>query len=274
MQIDEAAFFEAIGGRAAAAVMSPEDQAEALDRYLIDSLNDPEYPTRLAAERGQTGGYRLETGGTATLRSGGGTLFGDGVHLTAVLPPMPERPQLLDFFRLRTSMPHVRHLLQSAEDARKAGGSETEIMACLLHDFGQSLVKVDHGWWCAQLVEPYVSEEVAFAIRYHQALRFFPDESVGYEYPELYNQIFGKDYVPEPYIHSAYEFARSHRWYMSARMVTVHDLYAFDPDAKVDIEPFVDIIARNFKQPAEGLGFDGSPVAHMWRSLIFPDHPL
>ncbi len=43
---------------------------------------------------------------------------------------------------------------------------------------------------------------------------------------------------------------------------------------KVAIDPFVDIIGRRFKQPKEGLGFDGSPVAHMWRTLIYPDNPL
>jgi len=33
---------------------------------------------------------------------------------------------------------------------------------------------------------------------------------------------------------------------------------------------FVDIIGRNFKQPKEGLGFDSSPTAHMWRTIIAP----
>jgi len=40
------------------------------------------------------------------------------------------------------------------------------------------------------------------------------------------------------------------------------------------LEPFIDVIGRHFKQPKEGLGFDASPVAHMWRSLIYPDNPL
>jgi hypothetical protein len=42
----------------------------------------------------------------------------------------------------------------------------------------------------------------------------------------------------------------------------------------VDPEQFTDIIGRNFKQPAEGLGFDGSPVAHMWRTMIWPNNLL
>ena len=61
---------------------------------------------------------------------------------------------------------------------------------------------------------------------------------------------------------------------MEARMVTVNDLYAFDPKAVVSIDPFLDIVGRHFKQPKEGLGYDNSPVAHMWRSMALPDSPL
>ena len=31
-----------------------------------------------------------------------------------------------------------------------------------------------------------------------------------------------------------------------------------------------DIVGRHFRQPKEGLGFDNSPVAHMWRAMIWP----
>ena len=56
---------------------------------------------------------------------------------------------------------------------------EKTILACLLHDISNAIfIKSDHGYWGAQLVEPYVDEEVSWAIRAHQALRFFPDESV------------------------------------------------------------------------------------------------
>ena len=63
-----------------------------------------------------------------------------------------------------------------------------------MHDRVQALMKPDHGWWGAQMIEPYVSEKVAFAIRYHQTLRFYPDSPAGYEYPDLYKSIFGIDY--------------------------------------------------------------------------------
>ena len=189
------------------------------------------------------------------------------------LPAMPPNPTLADYFNLRFKVTS-NHVLQSANLAMKNGMSEEVILACLLHDTVQELIKVDHGWWSAQLYEPYVSEKVAFAIRYHQALRFYEDKAVGYEYPDLYRILFGEDYQPEPYVEAAYQMVRKHKWYMEPRMVTVNDLYAFQPGVNPRIEQFADIIGRHFKQPKEGLGFDNSPVAHMWRSIARPDSPL
>jgi hypothetical protein len=86
--------------------------------------------------------------------------------------------------------------------------------------------------------------------------------------------LFGEDNKPEPNVEEAYRMLRNHRWYDLPRTVTVNDLYAFDPNSHVSMEPFIDIIGRHFKQPKEGLGFDNSTVAHMWRSMIMPDRPL
>lgn len=194
-------------------------------------------------------------------------------HHEPRLPRMPDRPTLLDFYRLRFAP--ANHVLQSAALAQKNGADEKVVLACLLHDVALgSLIRTDHGYWCAQLVEPYVDEEVSWAIRYHQALRFFPDPEVGYEYPEAYLRLFGEDYEPEPYLHEAAAYARDHRWYMTARLITINDLYSFEPDVHVDVEQFTDVIGRHFRQPKEGLGFDGSPVAHMWRSIIWPNNFL
>ena len=57
-------------------------------------------------------------------------------------------------------------------------------------------------------------------------------------------------------------------------MVTVNDLYAFEPGVVVTLDPFREIIAKHFKNPKEGLGNDGSPVAHMRRAIAMPDNPL
>jgi hypothetical protein len=191
----------------------------------------------------------------------------------ARLPKMPDKPTLFDFFRYRFG-PSM-HLLQSARLAMKNGVSEKIVLACLLHDIAiAGFIRSDHGYWSAQLLEPYVDEEVAWGIRYHQALRFFPDEAVGYRYPELYVKLFGADYVPEPHIQEAYRYARNHKWYMTSRLITVNDLYSFDPSVQVQLEEFTDVVGRHFRQPQEGLGFDQSPSAHMWRTINWPTRYL
>ena len=205
--------------------------------------------------------------------------LGNGRHLMMGndprLPKMPARPRLADFFRHRFVPMVANHLLQSASLAKNTGLDGRVVMACLLHDIAMAgLITSDHGYWGAQLVEPYVDEEVSWAVRHHQALRYFPDESVRYSYPEAYIRYFGEDYQPPDYLRQAYEQARRHKWYMTARLITVNDVYAFDPHIVVDIDDFEDVIGRHFRQPKEGLGFDNSPVAHMWRTMIWPRNSL
>ncbi len=269
MELDRRLFITSLGGAAAVAGMDHEARAEALEDYMADLLDAPADDTKPKFPTVAELDDQIET---RPFRRGGGSIFVAGRGNVKKLPPMPAKPTLLDFFNLRFST--VNHVLQSATDAMKKGQNDEIILACLLHDVVQTMIKTDHGWWGAQLFEPYVSPKVTFAIRYHQALRFYPDHTVGYEYPDLYKRMFGEDYTPPPHIEAAYKYARNHKWYMEPRLVTVHDLYAFDPNAKVSIEPFLDIIGRQFKQPKEGLGNDNSPTAHMWRTMIAPDTPL
>jgi hypothetical protein len=278
MEIDRRAFIASLGGSAAVALMTSEEKADALEHYMEERLdelvlsqqqgsNPPTYPTM--AEIAAADAKRMG------VRRGAGNIFnatGRDGQPRGPLPAMSDRPTLLEFFEKRFAP--ANHVLQSATRALKTGMPEEIILACLLHDTVLTMLKVDHGWWGAQLYEPYVSERTTFAIRYHQTLRFYPDEKFGYEYPESYLRTFGEDYKPEPYLEQTYSMVRKHKWYDAPRLVTVNDLYSFDPNAKVSIEPFIDIIGRHFKQPKEGLGYDHSPTAHMWRTMMFPDRPL
>jgi hypothetical protein len=188
---------------------------------------------------------------------------------------MPERPKLLDFFHFRFSDIAYMHLLQSAKLALDGGQEEKVVVACLLHDIANgALLRSDHGYWGAQMIAPYVSEEIAWAVQQHQALRYFADESVGFKYPDAYNQFFGADYKPPEYLCKAHEDARNHRWYMTSRLITIYDIYSFQEGWDLDPDQFTDIIGRHFKEPEEGLGFDNSPAAHMWRSMIWPHNFL
>ena len=274
IELDRRDFIASLGGAAAVGLMSHEARADALEDALNDQLE-------LAQAGPGSGGGNFPTVAeveaqipTRSYRRGTGTSFlntsGENVP---VLPPMPARPTLFDFFELRFGR-QSNHCLQSATEAMQRGADEEIILACLLHDTVQAIMRTDHGYWGAQLYEPYVPERTSFGIKYHQALRFYPDDEAGYVYPDMYRRIFGEDYVPAPHIRADWNMLRNHRWYDAPREVTVSDLYAFDPDAVVSMDPFVDIVGRHFRQPAEGLGNDKSPVAHMWRTIANPDAPL
>jgi hypothetical protein len=241
------------------------ERADELEEEMMNELN-----ARIATKSvlfGMADGQVAIESGAALQERHGGKYFLMGADPR--LPKLPDKPTLIDFFKHRFAS--TAHLLQSATHALKAGLDEKIVLACLLHDVGVvSFIRCDHGYWGAQMIEPYVDEEVSWAVRAHQCLRFFPDESVGYQYPAQYIKLFGPDYKPEPYIVAEYERARKHKWYMTARMITVNDIYSFDPNAKVALDDFADIIGRNFRQPEEGLGFDSSPSAHMWRTLNWP----
>jgi hypothetical protein len=283
MSADRNAVIESLGGRDAVDRMDHETRADALEQYLSDRLDEAKVAQQGRKKAFPTVADHQDMIDKRGYRRGVGNLFlhtrsnkrpdEDTTGLTVKrLPPMPKAPTLFDFFEYRFAP--AAHLLQSANLAKKSGASEEVILACLLHDAGVSLMRTEHGYWGAQLIEPYVSERVAFAVRYHQALRFFPDPAFNYEYPTAYFQTFGIDYVPPPHIQAAHRHALGHKWYEDARLVTINDLYAFDPDVHVSIDEFRDIIGRHFKQPKEGLGFDNSPVSHMWRTMINPDAPL
>lgn len=257
--IDRRRFFARLGGSAAVAAMPASVLADELEHEMMQSAGSSAQAEAPAKRR-------------RAVRRGAGGIF--NAERRPELAELPERPALIDFFERRFGDGIVKHCLRSAQHALDDGQDEIHVMAALVHDTVLALMSADHGYWGADLLAPYVDERISWGIRYHQALRFFPDESVGYEYPELYVRMFGADFEPEEYVKEAYQTARKHKWYMHARMITVNDTYGFDKSVHPELETFVDIIGRNFRQPAEGLGYDGSPSAHMWRTLINPDRPL
>src|SRR6201986_2506397 len=93
----------------------------------------------------------------AQLKPGVVFMMGDNPEL----PAMPKAPRLLDFFRLRFDATTRQHLTQSAQLALDGGHEEKVVLACLLHDISMGgLMRTDHGYWGAQLIGPYVSEEI------------------------------------------------------------------------------------------------------------------
>jgi hypothetical protein len=143
MEIDRRHFLATLGGVSAVELMSAEAQADELEHHMMELLDQQATGNQLVVRRG-----------AGSLFSGRGTPGAEGQLQLRVLEPLPERPTLVDFFKLRFAP--ATHVLQSATDALKKGEKEETILACLLHDVVLNLIKVDHGYWGAQLMEPYV----------------------------------------------------------------------------------------------------------------------
>ena len=148
--------------------ISLDERADALERKMSDELDVLLSKSALFnMADGKLGASGMGSEGTA--KYGKYQLMDDDPRL----PKMPAKPTLLDYFNYRAK--GINHLLQSATHALKASMPEKTILACLLHDIANAIfIKSDHGYWGAQLIEPYVDEEVCWAVRAHQALRFLP----------------------------------------------------------------------------------------------------
>ncbi len=268
MHIERRHFIASLGGAAAVGLMSHEAKAEALEHYMserLEAVQQNQFPSAAEVEdQIVSRHYRRGVGGLFVTRR-------EGQKVTQ-LDPLPARATFFDFFEHRLAS--KEHCLQSANLALQEGLPEEVVFTCLIHDTVQCLMRAEHGYWGAQLYGPYVSEQVAFALKHHQVLRFYTDDEAGYYYPDMYRRLFGHDFEPTPHLQQTYEYVRNHRWYSIPRQVTVNDLYAFEEGVEVSMDPFVDIVGRHFKQPKEGLGFDNSPSAHMWRAISNPDAPL
>ena len=167
------------------------------------------------------------------------------------------------------------HMLQSANLALQAGYDENVVVACALHDTGHQIRRVDHGHWGSNLLEGYVDEEIVWAIKYHQSLRFFPDPDYDYEYPEMYIRIFGEDYVPDEYQQAHHDYARGprvvshrpgHHGERRVRLGTRTPRWTTSPSSRW--WPGTSASRR------KASGFDNSHNAHFWRSIIWPNRPL
>ena len=157
-----------MGPQAAAGAKTLSERADALEEHMMHELEH--IVTKSVLFNLGDGKVEMDSGASLMAENPGKyMLMGEDPRL----PKMPEKPTLVDYFKCRFAS--TAHLLQSATLALKAGHSEKVILACLLHDVGVvGFIRCDHGYWGAQMIEPYVDEEISWAVRTHQALRFFP----------------------------------------------------------------------------------------------------
>src|SRR5713101_4568923 len=140
IDIDRRKFFTSLGGVAAVAAMSSEAKADALEDFLNDELNETADESAPGAKKFPTVAEIEAQIETRPFRRGLGGLFTGGTGNVKKLQPMPAAPAFVDFFKLRFQG-GANHVLQSANRAMKTGMPEEIILACLLHDTVQSLIK-------------------------------------------------------------------------------------------------------------------------------------
>jgi predicted HD phosphohydrolase len=127
----------------------------------------------------------------------------------------------------------LTHCLQTATLAERAGADKEVVVASLCHDIGKVVSVPNHGAIAAEILKPYVREDVYFMIKHHQDFQ-----------GRHYYQHFGGDpnardqYEGQPWFDLAAEFADD--W----------DQIAFDPDYDTEpLEHFEPLVMELFASP-------------------------
>ena len=109
----------------------------------------------------------------------------------------------------------LTHCLQTATLAERAGADEELVLASLCHDIGKAVSVPNHPRIAAEILRPYVREEVRWAIEVHQDFQ-----------GRHYYHHFGGD----PDARTKYE---GEPWFdLTAKFADEWDQIAFDPDAE------------------------------------------
>lgn len=108
----------------------------------------------------------------------------------------------------------LQHALQSATRAENDGADTDWIVAALLHDIGDGLAPQNHDRMAAEIIRPFVREEVTWVVEHHGVFQM-----VYYaQHYEGWNQFEREKYRDHPCYQSCIDFCE--RW----------DQTSFDPD--------------------------------------------
>src|SRR6187551_33372 len=142
--IDRRHFIAFLGGSTAVAGLSAEAKADAIENYLAANVTGATAPPVASRKRPPTVAELEAQIPTRTYRRGAGKLFAAEQGNVPLLAPMPEKPTLTDFIRLRFQGTS-EHCLQSARLARKKNLDEDLVLACLIHDLVLNVMRTEHG---------------------------------------------------------------------------------------------------------------------------------
>lgn len=126
------------------------------------------------------------------------------------------------------------HALQAATRARRDGADADWIVAALLHDIGDALSPMNHGRMAAEIIRPFVREEVTWVVAHH---------------PIFQQHHSGPMNGTDP---DARETFRAHPHFDAAAMFCARwDQVSFDPGYEADsMERFRPELTEVFARPA------------------------
>jgi predicted HD phosphohydrolase len=133
------------------------------------------------------------------------------------------------------------HCLQTATRAERAGADEQVVVASLLHDVGKAVTVHNHAAISAEILRPYVDDEVYEMIRIHQ----------DFQGKHYYEHLGGRADAREAYRDevSADVFA------LTVRFADEWDQVSFDPHYDtLPLEHFEPAVRRVFDRPRVRLG--------------------
>jgi predicted HD phosphohydrolase len=105
------------------------------------------------------------------------------------------------------------HALQSATRAAREGADTDWVVAALLHDIGDGLAPCNHDRFAAEILRPYLREQVVWTVEHHGAFQM-----VYYAHHYGWNRNERDKYRDSPYFDCCAQFCE--RW----------DQESFDPD--------------------------------------------
>lgn len=128
----------------------------------------------------------------------------------------------------------LQHGLQSATRARKDGADTDWVVAALLHDIGDGLAPQNHDKFAAEIMRPYMREEVTWVVEHHGIFQMYY-----YAHHYGWDRELRSQYADSPYYQSCVDFCE--RW----------DQSSFDPNYPMDpLESFEDEVRTVFSRKA------------------------
>ncbi len=127
----------------------------------------------------------------------------------------------------------LQHSLMTATLARRDGATDEEVVTALCHDLGKLMSIPNHGAIAAEILKPYVSDDLYHAVKWHQDFQ-----------GKYYYEYLGKPADMR-------ERFRAEPWFATAEKLVDHwDAPAFDPAYDSDsLESFEPEVTRVFSRP-------------------------